>query len=246
MKSIQLSAKTFVALALVVVVLGSAPVAEAKFNWRAALGVLSTVVGVGVGVSGNPAVGVALIGLQGSLLTSDAATEGTGAASSDATPSILELPGPVTTEPARQALIREYPLLDLTGDTSVDYFLQATNDVFESVNVLVRSRLNGAPAAQLEADLRAYGVALERAAEEYDNMGLNHTIDQSDVDFFQYDSAANGLPQAERDFLDRMGFNEQEVAAFTELVSTAPVHLVGTVTPSDVLRAAAAQIAAAQ
>lgn len=64
--------KTWTLLALTVSMMAAQTPCEAKINWKHVLGVVATVGGVGVGLGGHPEIGVALIGLQGKLLSSAA------------------------------------------------------------------------------------------------------------------------------------------------------------------------------
>lgn len=208
--------------------------AHARWNWRVIGAVAATVGGVGIGVTGNPAVGVALIGLQGTLLgiTVQVQSDPVLTASTDIPPTYAGPTGPQVCAdgslscPAAKALLRlEVPPIAINPDWTPDEiaFVAAANRVIEDGNLFARHSRQRASIDVKRQDLRLLQASLRDAAEAYDRLNLSYSLTQDVIDGFQGSIEDEGLPPAEQSFWESTNLTRDEVNAVAKFL--AQVHL---------------------
>jgi hypothetical protein len=210
--------KKRLSLSLLVVLAASTPLQASKIgDWlRKHKAEIATVGGVGMSIL-NPAlapVGAALVGLQGTMLS---------ASTNIAADPVLAKSFP-TLEPcedgglscaAAQGLLHlEVPAL-VAGDAEtpeVAAFVKAANRVIEEGNVFARHCRDHASVAVKTQDLQVLSSSLAAAADAYDRLGLRFEVTQGDIEDFQKQTQASGLPRLEKAFWQDAGLDPAEVA----------------------------------
>lgn len=189
---------------------------EAKIKWKDVLGVLCTVGGVVSGATGNVPLGGALIGLQGTLLTSSAIIAGNtnvvtgpdvlppgllGLGSTDHSPAAIEA-----------FLAMNCPDVPVAGTPGEQIFIQKANVV-----IGLGRQLRTAPPAVMSHILQQMSVALEDAGNAYDALGLTNELTQTQWDNFKLDCAADGVaPQLEENYLIACGLTPAQRFALNQ------------------------------
>lgn len=208
--------------------------AHARWNWRVIGAVAATVGGVGIGVGGNPAVGVALIGLQTTLLGISVHVESDPVLTvlADVPPTYAGPTGPQVCAdgglscPAAQALLRlEIPPIAIQPDWKPEEvaFVAAANRVIEDGNLFARHSRERASIDVKNQDLRLLKASLHDAAKAYDRLNLSFALTQEDFDEFQDSIEEEGLPPAEQRFWESTNLTPEEVNAVARFL--AQVHL---------------------
>ena len=234
--------KTWTMLALTAGVIAAQTPAEAKIKWKHVLGVVATVGGVGVGLGGHPEIGVALIGLQGKLLSSAAiiANNTNIITGPDVTP--LGFRGEGSPDPSPAAmdalLAMDCPDVPVVGTPDEQFFIQKAN-VFIALGRDFRAATN--PVAQSDL-LQQMSAALVEAADAYAALGLTNEVTQADWDTFKLDCADGVAPSIEEDYLIACGLNPAQRAALNQFQSkqTTKIEFRVRLRPDDALRQAAA------
>jgi hypothetical protein len=242
-------------VALVVLLVAGVP-AEAKW-WRILLGVAST---VGGAFSSEVGIGVALIGLQGTLLAGEAHI------ANDPTITVLANYQPTYANgssnpqvcadgglscPAIQALQRMViePIRVQSDWTPAEVdFASATNRVIEDENLFASHDRAGASLEVKLQDLRLLARSLEAAAQAYDrlNVPASESLTQKQIDSFQKQAGTSGLPAIEQSFWQNSNLTGTEVSAIAQFLATTDVKLgVPSVSMSRILHEEAASLAAA-
>lgn len=204
------------------------------FNWRAFGAVLSTVGGVGIGLTGNIPIGLALIGLQGALLrvATQSQSDPVLAGSTNIPPTYAGSTGPEVCAdgtlscPAAQALLRlEVPpiAIDPAWTPEQVAFVAAANRVIEDGNLFARHSRAGASIEVKKQDLRLMAASLHTAAKAYDRLNLSYALTQDHIDGFQGSIEDAGLPPAEQSFWESTNLTPAEVNAVAQFL--AQVHL---------------------
>lgn len=242
-------------VALIVLLAAGVP-AQAKPWWKILIGVASTVGGV---FSSSAGVGVALIGLQGTLLAGDAkiATDPTLTDLADNQPSYAAKSNPQFCEdgglscPAILALQRmDIKPIAVQSDWTPEEvaFANATNRVIEDENIFSTHVREGASVDVKKYDLQLMASSLETAAQAYDKLNIpaSQNLTQGQIDSFQKQAGTSGLPKIEQSFWENSNLTAPEVDAITQFLATADVKLgVSSVSMSRVLHEEAANLAAA-
>lgn len=250
--------QTSLGFALIALLMAGTP-AHAKF-WRIFGGVLATVGGVGLSIAQPELapVGVALVNLQGKLLSASAirASDPELAAETDFKPSYAGGSAPEFCEdgrlscPAVDALLRmdETKLIEVNEGMSAEVadFVKATNRVIEDGNLLARHAREDAPLETKKQDLQLMAKSLEAAATAFDQLELPLDLSQSDIYGFQKETAESGLPEIEQSFWLSSGLTPEEVDAVAKFLASTSLELgVESVSMSRVLHEEAAALASA-
>ena len=191
---------------------------EAKFTWKDLLGVLCTVGGVISGSTGNVPVGVALIGVQTAIFSSNAVIGNhpdilTGP---DVTPAGLRGEGSMPHSPAAmQALLAmNCTAVPVAGTPEQQLFIGKANIVIGLARGLRMVQDDPVAASELVWQM---SVALEDAANAYDALGLpNDELTQTQWDDFKLDCADGVAPALEEEYLIACGLNAAQRAALNQ------------------------------
>lgn len=191
---------------------------EAKIKWKDVLGVVCTVGGVGVGLTGHVEVGVALIGLQGTLLGSSAiiANNPDIPVGPDVTPAGILGTGSTahSTEAMQAFLVMNCPNVPVAGTPAEQNFIQKANVVI-TLGRQLRTLTNQPTAAA--AVLQQMSVALDQAGNAYEALGLDYAVTQTQWDDFKLDCAADGIaPQLEENYLIACGLTPAQRLALNQ------------------------------
>lgn len=234
--------KTWTMLALTAGVIAAQTPAEAKIKWKHVLGIIATVGGVGVGLGGHPEIGVALIGLQGKLLTTAAiiANDTNIVTGPDVTPLGFRGLGSPTPSPAAMdaMLAMNCPDVPVVGTPNEQFFIQKAN-VFIALGRDFRAATN--PVVQSDL-LQQMSAALVEAADAYSALGLTNEVTQADWDAFKLDCVDGVAPAIEEDYLIACGLNPAQRAALNQFQSkqTTKMDYRVRLRPDDAIRRAAA------
>jgi hypothetical protein len=208
-------AKVRILVALTAGVLVMPTPCEAKFTWKDLLGVLCTVGGVVSGSTGNVPVGVALIGVQTAIFSSNAVITNnpTILTGPEVTPAGLMGEGTVArSDAARQALLAiDCADVPVTGTPEQQIFIGKANIVIGIARQLRAAQGDPVAASNL---VQQMAVALEDAANAYEALGLsNDEITQTQWDNFKLDCADGVAPALEEDYLIACGLTAEQRAA---------------------------------
>jgi hypothetical protein len=238
-------------IGLLVVLVAAAPVQASKVgDWlRAHKADIATVGGVVMSIV-DPAlipVGAALVGLQGSMLSTTAHIAADPVlARGFATLQLCE-DGSLSCDAAQGLLQMEVrPLEVADGETpEVAAFVKAANRVTEEGNVFARHCRENAPLAVKQQDLRVMASSLAAAADAFDRLGLPFEVSQADIDNFQKETRTSGLPRIEKAFWQDAGLSPAEVEDVARFLGTEDLRMPApSVSMSDVLHTAAASFGA--
>ncbi len=242
-------------VALIALLVAGMP-AEAKW-WKILIGIAST---IGGAASSEVGIGVALIGLQGTLLASESHIAND--------PTLGDLPNDPPTYasvssnpqfcadggvscPAAKALQRMViePIRVQSDWTPAEIdFANATNRVIEDENLFASHVRAGAALDVKQQDLRLLARSLEAAAQAYDrlNVPASENLTQEQIDSFQRQAGSSGLPAIEQSFWENSNLTDSEVSAIAQFLATSDVKLgVPSVSMSRILHEEAANLAAA-
>lgn len=230
--------------------------AQAKPWWKILIGVVST---VGGALSSSAGVGVALIGLQGTLLAGESkiATDPTLTGLPNNAPSYAGKSNPQFCEdggldcPAIQALQRmDIKPIEVQSDWKPEEIalVNAANRVIEDQNVFATHVREGASVDVKKYDLQLMASSLETAAQAYDKLNIppSQNLTQSQIADFQKQAGSSGLPKIEQSFWENSNLTGEEVASIARFLATTDLKLgVSSVSMSRILHEEAATLAAA-